>query len=764
MLKRPYLTLIVLLLVSIAINSCSTVRLIPDGSSRLKSNKVKVLNSDSYPSSDIVPYIRQKPNTYFIGHWNPFLYVYNWGNDSDSGWDRFVKKIGQAPVIFDSLSVSSSKDNMVMHLEYMGYYKSFIEDSIVTKKKKTTVHYNVMTGKQYPVKAIDYQIDDAVLDSLYFDDISASLIHPGIILSESILDKESDRATSLFRNNGFYEFNKNYISFEADTLSVKDSAILYMKIANHTRNEVVQSDKHHKQYRIGNISVFPVSDVVRYRASQAYLPQMQLDTIKMDNLNILYDNKLIIKPKTIDYINTIEKGSLYSEEEINNTYNRFTNLRVLSSVNIEMDIADSSTVDCFIRLIPSKFQGYKINIEASSNSTGLLGISPAISYHHRNLFRGGEWFNMSVMGNFQFSVNDDRRLTEFGVSSNLSFPKFLFLPQKFLHSSLPRTDLLASYNFQQRPEYTRNMISTSLGFNWNNRNGFYFQIYPLQMNIVKLYSITDDFFEGLNDPFLQESYRDHFDFGSGASIYFTTDASYSPKKSYFYSRLQLDLAGNSLRLLLPKKKVEDRINIWGMPFSQYVRGEITNVYTKRFGRDNKQSFATRLLLGMGKAYGNSTALPFEKLFYAGGSNSMRAWQARSIGPGSAPVDTTFSIPNQTGDLKLELNFEYRFPLGGNFYGAAFVDAGNVWRYGKIVMEENIEFNYKTDPSIFRFKDFYKSTAVNWGLGIRLDIEFVILRLDWGIKLYDPLYQKFQPPYKWIRSGGSAIQFGIGLPF
>ncbi len=278
---------------------------------------------------------------------------------------------------------------------------------------------------------------------------------------------------------------------------------------------------------------------------------------------------------------------------------------------------------------------------------------------------------------------------------------------------------------------------------------------PIQLNVVRLSDMNPQFYESLMDPFLRNSYRNHFDFGTGATLFYTTDASAIPKGSHFYLRWSNDIAGNILSLLNSKldSDTTGAKLIWNTPYAQYLRSDLTIGYThKPF---SSYSIATRFNIGIGHAYGNSRALPFEKLFYAGGANSLRGWQARSVGPGSAPVDTTFSIPNQTGDIKIELNAEYRFNMFWNFEGAFFIDAGNIW---------TLKREQGGESGLFRIGDFYKDIAMNWGVGVRLNLEFVILRLDLGMIMRDPLRKEWIGPSKWFKQDTYSLQFGVGYPF
>ena len=710
---------------------CSTTRVLSADEYRLAKNEIRVTNDGHFNTSLIRPYIKQQPNSYIAFGWNPFLSVYNWsGQDGDKGMGTFFRKIGVAPVIYEADQVETSAANIERHLEYLGYYNSKVESKVSVKKKKVYVDYAVTLGKRHMISKIIFSVPSGgTFATDFYADTSNVTIKPGTFLSEALLEKESERSAEHLRNKGYYGFTKNYYFFQADTLANPDSVVLEMRINRYTRNESPNNSR--------PLSRFYFNDV-----------------------SISHSKNLKFHKNVLTNLNTIIPGQMYNERNVNTTYSRLSSLRAFSNVNISLTQVDTNLVDCAINLSQSPIQGFKTNLQGSSNSTGLIGISPQLSFFNRNIFRGGEWLNLSFIGNFQFKPNSKTRSNEVGTSLGLSFPRFLGLPYRFFKGpSIPRTEINASYNFQDRPEYTRNIISTSFGYNGNSHNRIFYQAYPVQVNIIRLFNLDPTFFKTLSsNPFMRNAYQNHFDIGSGFTLFYTTNSDVNPSSSYHYYKLQVDMSGNLLSLFNPyfAKDSTGSGTIWNTPYAQYVRAELNVGKTVRFGKDGKYAVAMRFIGGAGYAYGNSSVIPFEKQFYCGGANGLRGWQARAVGPGLSAKDTTFSIPSQTGDMKLEANLEYRFPLFWKLSGAVFADAGNVWT-----------LQGQNDESRFRLNlnDLKASIAADCGLGVRMDLNFILLRVDMGFKVHDPSReQKWRSPDEWLKSDGFSVHFGVGYPF
>lgn len=698
-----------------AFTSCSTTRILQENQYRLAHNEVHITNPDEgCTEADISSYVKQSAQG-----WSPMLWIYNWSNGSGKGFSKLFEKIGTAPVIYNGALVPESAENIKKHLEYLGYYGSDVQTGMQFKKKLATVTYNVTLGKKFTIDSLIYELPEGgEFEKDFRDDIPSSLVHKGDFLSEHILEQESDRSSAALREKGFYGFNKNNYFFVADTLNPDFTTLTYA-VREYTRSQNESEATPIRKYKFGDVTITRSAD-------------------------------LKFKDNVLQKLNLIKPGDPYSESIVNTSYKRLSAIKLFNGISIEMTPRDSSTVDCNISLSDTKLQGIKADFEVSTNSTGLIGVSPQISWNHKNIFHGGEWLTLGFSGNFQFRAKDKVHSTEFGTNATLTLPKFLGLPYKlFPGPVVPQTEIMAGFNYQNRPEYTRNIVSFSYGYTWQTGTDMFFQINPLKISSVKLYNLTDEFAKVLVEhPLLLDSYLDHVDLGAGGVLYHTTNSDLVPQSSYHYERVSFDFTGNLLSLfnnILPYGYADDRHYLFGVPYSQYVRLEASLGRTIFIA--DRTSVAFRALAGAGYAYGNSSSMPFEKQFYCGGANSMRGWQARSLGPGADPMEEFFAIPSQTGDWKMEFDAELRFPIAGILEGAVFAEAGNIWSYGR---KENI----------------FTTIAADWGFGLRFNIKgAMLLRVDAGLKLYDPSRTEcWLAPEEWFRRDGFALHLGVGYPF
>lgn len=710
--------------------SCSTTRVLAPDESRLEKNIVRITDSKTYSSSQLIPYIKQQPNGSLLFGWNPLLNIYNWSDGSDKFFSKLWRKLGVAPVVYNSSLVGASIENITNHLHYQGYYHASVTASESTKKRRARVTYTVTLGDRMPLSELTYTLpSQGTLSEDFFAD-KGCLLQAGVPLSEETLEAEASRSASFLRNKGYYGISSGNYFFHADTLASDGTAKLDYGIREYTRGSLPSSANELVKYRFGEVRILTPDD-------------------------------LKVRPKLLSALNAISEGDQYSDDAVHTTYGRFTSMNLFGGVSIETKPRENGIVDCDISLSKAKQKGLKVNLEASATSTGLFGVSPKLTFYDKNIFHGGEMFSLGFSGDFQMKPREHTKSNEFGVSARLSFPAIAFLHSHTRTTSIPRTEVGIGYTFQDRPEFKRHLATASVGFTGSVQKKFFYQVSPLKISYILLNNLSDSFRETVRkNPFLSTSYYSHIDAGLVSSFYLTTCTDIVPKVSWRYIRLNLDASGNvigAFRRFIPVSEDGQRL-IFNVPFSQYVRGEVNMGATWRFGRKDGQAFATRFILGAGYAYGNSVSMPFEEQFFVGGASSMRGWQARTLGPGGGALVTDFLIPSQTGDFKLELDLEYRLRLFWKFEAALFAESGNVWMLKSV--EGFPEYS-------FRFKDFYKTLAGDWGFGLRLNLDFILIRLDLGLKVYDPTRaegNRWVAPNQWFKKNGYTLNFGIGYPF
>ncbi len=679
------LTLSAILLCS----SCAIFRkpILGEGEYVLNSYSIDIENSKDAPDkSSLNSQVRQKP----------VFSIFGFG-------------IGATPAVYNRRSTAQSKNAMSEHLQKMGWYGARIDTVVSYHGRNADVRYRVSGGHRFPIRSILWPSEG---DSLFLEDFLADtskvLFHKGDYLCEDVIDSEIERSISSLHRKGYYSLENSRYRIAIDTLSYRGEAIIHYNIEGSV-----------PKAHIGNVS-------------------------------ISYPKDMNVRSSVLEGLNQIHPGDVYDAGKVSSTYSRFSSVRMFQSVGVNMSSQeDGSRVDCDISLTQSKLQGFRTNLEISTNSSGLFGVSPQLVYYHKNLFGGGEWLNIGFTGNFQFKVGDDTRATETGTSASLNIPGIIGISfDKLKGSEIPHTEFNLSFSHQNRPEYTRNLFSGSVSFSGVLSRRFSYQVYPLQLGYVRIFNLNESFASRLErNPYMRYSYQDHTDAGVSLALNYFSDARSNPNSSYWGASLQGDVSGNIISLfgrLLPQSESGERL-LFGAPFSQYARFELSLRRSQRFGSDDSQALAFRLIGGLGSAYGNSSAIPYEKQFYVGGASSMRGWQARSLGPGSSPVDETFSIPSQTGNVRLEADLEYRFPLFWLLEGALFAETGNVWDSSTGV----------------RLSDL----AADYGLGLRLNAKLLIVRLDLGIQARNPsLESPWLSPESAFSSRAFAVHFGVGYPF
>lgn len=687
--KRPrLLPLLSTLCVVFTCTCCSVFKRTPlqEGEHILESYKIEIEGKEKIDKSEFTSSIRQKPPVSVLGI-----------------------GIGGSPVVYSQRSTAQSKTSIEERLHKMGWYGSSVDTLVSYRGNSAKVTYRIRPGHRIPIRDIVWPSQG---DSLFVEDFLADtskvLIRRGEYLCEDVIDNEISRSITALKREGYYTLDHSLYRIAIDTLAFPGEAIVHYDIAGR-------------------------------------VPKSHIDKVE-----ISFPQDMKVRRSTLEGLNLLRPGDVYNADEVSSTYSRFSSIRLFQSVGINMALKDDDDdVDCTIALTQSRLQGFRTNLEASTNSSGLLGISPQLSYYHKNLFGGGEWLNIGFTGNFQFKLSDDTRATELGVSTSLNIPGIPGVPlSKIRGSDIPHSEFNVAFSHQNRPEYTRNIFSGSVSYSGMLSRRFSYKVYPFQIGYVRIFDLNESFAARLQrNPYMRYSYQDHTDAGVSATLTYFSDTRTVPTSSYWGASLQGDISGNVISLfsgLLRENSNGEKL-LFGAPFSQYARAELSLVRALRFGSSDAHTLAFRLTGGVGSAYGNSSAIPYEKQFYVGGASSMRGWQARSLGPGYDAMDETFSIPSQTGNMKLEADIEYRFPLFWILEGALFAETGNVW--DKV---SGLDFG---------------ALAADYGIGLRLNAKLVLVRLDFGMQLRNPsLEQMWLTPAQALSSRAFALHFGVGYPF
>lgn len=756
--------------------SCSQTRFVPEQEYLLQKVELEIDNQD-VSKEEAKTVLRQKENYKILGFIKFYLLLYNMSSKKKT--DDWLKRIGEAPQVYDAVMADRSVEQLEQYMDQRGYYQAKIDQDVIfnEKKQKATLKFKVETGDQYKIKRVDYHFETPELQAIFFNDSTKFRLRPGTPFDIYELEKQQQRIVSLFQNNGYYYFSKNQVRYLADTTLYEKQVNLDLFIGE-VKSSQIDSVKLLKPYYINKFyySVMPGNTPVTANRRNTFNFS---DTIIWDN-SVLYNNRQVSYPPGLfNRTNQMKSGDLYKVNEVESTFNALNRLRQFRFVDIQFNETypnqDTNLLDCNIRLAPLNKQSTSFDIEGT-NTSGNLGVAGNIYYQHRNLFKGAEVFQLRLKGAtermhrpVEGGGNEAFNTREFGVEGNLMIPKLLG-PGKYIRSFgkyLPKTVFSAGYNYQRRPEYTRNITNFKVGYDWKTSQDYQHIWNFLDVNVVRLYEFDPDFINSIKDLYIKSSFTDHLIFAMNYSLIYNNQRLAS-NKNYSYARLNLESSGNllySLSELFNRDKTiaQDTVTnetleyykFFNIRFAQYVKADIE--FRRSFQIDRYNSVVGRAFAGVGIPYGNSRVLPYEKQYFAGGANGIRAWQVRSLGPGTYKAAED-AYPNQSSDIKLEANVEYRFRLLGSLEGALFVDAGNIWA---------INQNDNREGAQFKLNKFYKQFAVGTGTGFRFDLSYFILRTDIGMKLRDPAAARGQ---RWIIGNRSltgddfTFSFAIGYPF
>lgn len=771
MYKNIKIYYIILFLSFLGLFSCSTTKHVPEGEYLLKNYKIESEDKD-IEKREIRKYVQQQPNTRILGLKIP-LALYNLSNpDKNKGLNKFLKNIGEEPVIWDPYLTEETREQISNYLEKRGYYDAEISDSVLQEGKKATVKYAIDLSEPYIIDQVEYEVKDSSLRSFLFPDTSKLPVKEGEVFSVELLQQERNRIERILRNKGFYRFSKDFVNFIADTLGKKNLVDLKVEINKYMIQKGDEEFKttSHKRYKLDSIYVFPDYNPQEAIArEQEYLKN--LDTTMYNGLAFVYNQDPGVDMDIIKQSNYLQSGQWYSQEEVDKTYEQLNSLRIFRIINIKFEEAENSQdttvrdLNCFIYLQKFKLQSYTIELEGT-NSSGNIGGGGNLVYSHRSFFGGAERFQSKFTGAFEILDQEKFRRIDntvrLGTEVSIDIPKFL-LPfiksEQFVKRYHPQTSLSALYNYQERPDYTRTLANLSFGYHWMDRKDLTHYINPIELNILRLPYLSDNFRRNLGEVYLKSSYDDHFlSLTSYSMIYNNQNSRNSNDFQYF--RLNAELGGNLLsgiNKVLGTNKTKGHYELFGIRYAQFFKTDLEFRHYEIFNEENR--FVYRFFVGGGFPYGNSTALPFVKQYFSGGANSLRAWKVRALGPGSFTPKRDFrGYPNLTADFKMEANWEYRFDMFWMLEGAFFVEGGNIWSINK---------EDERKGAILKGDEFLNEIAIGTGFGLRFDLSFSVLRLDLGVKLKDPSFEKgnrWLPGNRNIGRETISWNIAIGYPF
>ena len=723
-------------IVVLFIASCSTTKFVPADDYLLKAVKIESEQSD-VKASTLMPYVQQRPNSKWFSLFKVPLSLYSMsGRDSTQWGTMFLRGLGEAPVIYDSVKAAASCDNMVMYLQSEGYLHAKASYTVKRKGRKVEVKYKAIPGISYTIDSVNVVIeDDSVHNTLQSLGALDMNLKRGMRFSIQTLDDERKRITNILTKEGYYKFNKDFIKFEVDSTVTPGMVDVTMYLHKYKASNN-SPETNHRKYFINKVNFIPVNS-----------------------------KRMALRPNVLQNNTTIKEGNKFSAAEVQNTYNNFSRLNAVRFTNIHFDEnEEDGLLDCGIKVSTRKPNTISFQPEGT-NTEGDFGAAATLTYSNNNIFRGSELFSVQFRGAYEAIKGLDgyqnQNYIEYNVETRLAFPRIIapFLSQNVRYDNSAKSELMFSYNMQNRPEFHRRVLTSAWRYYWKGLHGLSYRFDLIDINFVHMPWISSTFKSNYLDDtnyrnaILKYNYEDLFIVKSGVNI------SYSYKNQAF--RTNIEVGGNVLNaishLTKAKKNSDGQYTLFKIAYAQYVKGDFD--YTRLLQLDVKNQLALHFGLGIAFPYGNSNILPFEKRYFSGGANSVRGWNVRELGPGKfRGSDGKIDFINQTGDMKLDMNVELRTALFWKFNGAFFIDAGNIWTLK----------NYKDQPGgQFKLDTFLKQLAVAYGLGLRVNFDYFIVRLDCGMRAINPAYTTSNGHYPIINPKlrrDLSVHFAVGMPF
>ncbi|MDR2854334.1 MAG: BamA/TamA family outer membrane protein, partial [Prevotellaceae bacterium] len=731
MLAIKKICLSVLFCAVLLLSSCSSTKYVPNDAYLLDRVTIKADNS-IIKQEELRGYLRQTPNASVLGLWRMNLSIYSLSGRESSKWiNRFLRKLGDEPVIYNPSLMAMSRMQLQLAMQNRGFINAEVTDSVVLSNKKAKVIYTVAANAPYRVHNYSSNFTDSLLTAIA-GDTTRSYIKPNMLFDVDVLEKERERVAGRFRQNGYYYFRKDALSYIADsTLNVnKIDLTLGLK---ESLNDLPEKDKKtvFQQCRVRNV-IFQVNKNLAFE-TDSLAPIALPDTLRKDGYILISPKEGFIRLSTLIQNTSVVPGRLYSDFGVERTYTSLNAIPAIRYINLNFIPVSDSVLDCKIYLIPAKEVKFSVETEATYTE-GYWGVAGNINTQHKNLFHGAEL--LSLQARLALEKQGEVLAQEYGGQIGLQFPNFLM---PFISTELKRriratTEFTVNDNYQFRPqEYTMNNFGGALKYHWN------WQQSRSTLELIDLsYVYFPDISEYFNNRYLvsgtynRYNYQDHLIMRLAYSNTYSGFTASRPLRNFVSYAYNVETAGNVLygltHLMNAKRNEDGSHNFFNIRYAQYIKGFFSMSYNQIFDQNNRIVY--RAALGVGVPYGNANNIPYERRFFGGGASGVRGWSENMLGPGvySRSANSGRRDFNQSGDIKIDLNMEVRSKLFWLLEGALFVDAGNIW---------TIKDYPEQAGGLFKFNEFYKQMAISYGFGIRADFSFFLLRVDLGTKLYNP---------------------------
>ncbi len=746
--------------------SCSNTKYLPEGELLYTGAKVKVEGKEIARKErkalrkEFLEMIRPKPNKKLLGL-RVRLYAYNIAGEpkKDKGFRNWLRnKVGEPPVFFSKVDLDFNKKLLLNYAQNKSYFNTVVAADSTRHGKRATADFVVKPGYSYKIKQVIFPPDSTALTTSIDSIKDKSFLKVGDAYDLAIIKAERERIDVHLKEKGYFYFSPEYLKVQVDSTVGKHQVDLIVKVKSETPEQAINV------YRINKIFVFPNYFVNKKKAYNTP------DTIQKYHDLTIIDPKHTFNPRIFDRTLYFDKNDLYNRTNHNLSLNRLVNLGTFKFVKNQFKPSDTlgNYLDAYYYLTPLPKKNIRVEVLAKTNSANYSGTELNLNWSHRNTFRGAELLNISLFGGLEVQLAGQNKgfdVYRVGGETSLIWPRFL-TPFKTKSSSgfVPRTKATLGYEYQLRKQlYSLKSFKASFGYLWKENERKEHQLNVTDITFVSPAQVSTLYQDQIAlNPSLAKVIEKQLIFGPTYTYTYTTTM-LTQKKHTIYFKNAIDLAGTIAGLATGANvKKGDTISVFKVPFSQFAKLETEFRHYWKLSENSQ--LASRIIAGVGYPYGNSSELPFIKQFFIGGTNSIRAFRARSIGPGTynPQVETSSFLPDQSGDIKLELNTEYRMKLVSVVHGALFIDAGNIWLVNKNEAKPGSQFSGK----------FLNELAVGTGAGLRFDFSFLVLRTDFAFPLRKPYLPQGQRwvvdqinfgSHDWLRDN-LIFNLAIGYPF